>query len=308
MAGATAHASTLKWGGRVMASTTQTHQPAGEGPKQGRGPIVPSQQPLLRRFYLAMLKCRMVGERITLLVREGKLAGDWVSDASLGMEAILAGVAMRLGSRDLVAPGKRSFMADVARGAPLHALLRRIGSTGADSEEAGSAALDLARSGRKNSVVVTFLDGGEAGLAGCQKAVQAAGAGKLPILFVVENGSPVQEPKPAARKKNGALLSETPVITVDGTDVVAVARVARESLRCARAGYGPTVMECKVGAALQALSGARPGELPDLDPIRAAEECLAREGLWSEAWKREARESLESEIEHAVATAFSSQP
>ena len=293
-----------------MASSTQTQQPAGKATQQGRGPefqvnAVPSGQPLLRRFYSSMLKCRIVAERIANLAREGKVPADRVPEA--GLEATLAGVAMRMAAKDLVAPGKLSFMAEVARGAPLSTLFPALCEAGPDAvEEPPSAALALARGGRKNIVVVAFLGADEAGLAGWRKAVQEAGARKLPILFVMESGSGVKESKPAPRTKNAAPFGQAPLITVDGTDVVAVARVARESLRCARAGYGPTLMECKVGAALQALSRASNGK-PHVDPIRATEERLAAQGLWSEAWKREVSESLQREINQAVAAAFSSQ-
>ena len=244
----------------------------------------------------------MAAERVPQLAEEGKLASKWASsDASWGLEASLAGVAMRLAAMDGVAPSPLSFAAEAARGVPLDRLFRRLCDAGPDpEEEPASAALALACSGEKKRVVVAFFDSTQSELGGWRKAVQLSAARKLPILFVMKNGSVKQESQPAARKKNGAPFAEATVITVDGTDVVAVARVARESLRCARAGYGPTLMECEVGAELESLSSAWGGK-PILDPIRATEERLARQGLWSEAWKREVSESLEREINQALA-------
>ncbi len=310
-----------------MASSTHAHESAkaqevlgqDRQAKDNTGIRVPA-QPLLRRFYSSMLRCRIVAERIALLAREGKLPPDWASDAGLGREATVAGVAMRLLPKDVVAPSQRNFAAEVARGAPLDPLFRRLRDAGPAAgeqrpafalvekfPEAGSAVLALACAGQKNSAVVAFFDAAEADLAGWRNAVQVAGTKRLPILFVMENGSEKREPQPAARKKKGVPLGEAPLIAVDGTDVVAVSRVARESLRYARAGYGPTLMECKVGAALEGLCRAWGGKPQNLDPIRATEERLARQGLWSEAWKREVTESLEGEIDHAVAAAFSNQ-
>lgn len=138
-----------------MAGSTQAQQSAGETVQQERhvqvkpGNPMQSSQPPLARLYVSMLRCRMAAERVPQLAGEGKLAAKWASsEGSWGLEASLAGVAMRLAAKDVVAPSPLSFAAEAARGVPLDRLFRRLCDAGSDpEEEPSSAAMALACSG-----------------------------------------------------------------------------------------------------------------------------------------------------------------
>jgi pyruvate dehydrogenase E1 component alpha subunit len=72
---------------------------------------------------------------------------------------------------------------------------------------------------------------------------------------------------------------------VDGRDVVAVYRVATESVTHARKGNGPTLIECIFD----------PTEAHD--PILKMEAYLTRKGLFREAWKLEEVANFTQELD-----------
>lgn len=83
------------------------------------------------------------------------------------------------------------------------------------------------------------------------EALNFAGIHKLPVIFMVENNRyaisvPIRlqmgVPDVAARAQGYGF----PGVVVDGSDVLACYAAAREAVRRARAGEGPTLIECKV--------------------------------------------------------------
>ena len=86
---------------------------------------------------------------------------------------------------------------------------------------------------------------------------------------------PSEAPNPRAKSKPISLKTKAchfPILTVDGSDAVAVYRVASEAIDHARKGDGPTLIEC-----------LRPRSA---NPLLNMEKYLIRKGLWSEKWKR----------------------
>jgi pyruvate dehydrogenase E1 component alpha subunit len=111
-----------------------------------------------------------------------------------------------------------------------------------------------------------------------------------------------------------AELCGFPAIAVDGNDVVAVYRVATESIARARRGGGPTLITCKIcteskPGALRGHSGADPvnshtREAAELwkagDPIHKMELYLTQKGLFREEWKREIVAAFSRELNAAI--------
>jgi pyruvate dehydrogenase E1 component alpha subunit len=102
-----------------------------------------------------------------------------------------------------------------------------------------------------------------------------------------------------------------PGVRVDGNDVIAVFEVAREAVKRAREGSGPTLIECRtyrwkehVGPYSDIELGYRPQE--ELDwwmercPIKRFKEFLLDKEIISEQEIEEIAEELEREIEEAV--------
>ncbi len=215
----------------------------------------------LRQLYLSMVKCRLVEESLRARNHEGEI------DSAVGSEAAAAGVIAGLLPDDAVsaAPGNLmvQFLQNEIRGGPLKELLTH------DDEPDFATRLMLtlqaaqtSKTAGKSQIIAVFSEA-DSGFPG--KMLERASAKRLPILFV-RHSTDLSE-------ADGAREFGVPVIPVDGADVVAVYRVATESITHARKGNGPTLIDCIFDPA-QAH-----------DPIPKMEAYLSRKGLFREEWK-----------------------
>ncbi len=103
---------------------------------------------------------------------------------------------------------------------------------------------------KTDRVAVAFFGDGAANNGAFHEGLNLASIWKLPVLFVCENNQVATEvlfsysaanPDVASR----GVIYNMPGIAVDGNDVAAVYRVADEAVRRARAGEGPTLIECR---------------------------------------------------------------
>lgn len=231
----------------------------------------------LKAIYAAMIKCRMLGER--LAARRAPV------ESTIGEEALLVGAAFDLLPGDCVAPSLRASMANFIQGAPLAEILATSASDSQSMPGCGvklgiGAGLALAFKTQKQSHVALCLMGKEqlANIA-WKEALAFAGKHKLPVVYVVQTLS-------SARKlRRSAPGWAVPAITVDGSDVVAVYRVMQEAIRHARQGYGPTLIE---------------GMLRGKDPIGFMENYLRVRGLWSDAWREQLKAAFRAELQRAA--------
>jgi pyruvate dehydrogenase E1 component alpha subunit len=105
-----------------------------------------------------------------------------------------------------------------------------------------------------------------------------------------------------------------PGVIVDGNDFVAVYRAAREAVERARAGGGPTFIECKTmrmrGHAIHDNMAYVPKELlaewEARDPIARIEEVLRARGLLDDATLAALLARIEAELDEAQAFAEAS--
>ena len=70
-------------------------------------------------LYKAMLKSRMIEERMLILLRQGKIS-KWFS--GIGQEAIAAGVTLALQEEEYILPMHRNLSVFTSRKIPLHRL------------------------------------------------------------------------------------------------------------------------------------------------------------------------------------------
>src|SRR5262249_34069864 len=99
-------------------------------------------------------------------------------------------------------------------------------------------------------VAVAFFGDGAVNNGAFHEGLNLASIWKLPVLFVCENNQFATEVpfEDAAGNPEVAMRGAAygmPGHAVDGNDVLAVWRVADEAVRRARAGEGPTLIECK---------------------------------------------------------------
>ena len=135
---------------------------------------------------------------------------------------------------------------------------------------------------RKNGRLTVIVCAGPGSDPILREAHQLSDEAKLAVIFVedwreAEKGS-------TARKKSSAPLPQRigamPAIPVDAEDVIAIYRVAHESMARAREGSGPTRIQCV------RWPGANPSDKSE-DAVGHLEHWLEARGLPTQAWRRE---------------------
>jgi pyruvate dehydrogenase E1 component alpha subunit len=230
----------------------------------------------LRQLYTSMVICRQLNERGQAHAHADKPGGD------VGHEAAVAGVIAGLRPEDTLANTESGLillkLQDELEGKPMNQMLVRTARL--DSDGGYGVALRAAqanKSAKNSKIAVIFLEV-DSGFS--EEALRQAGAERLPILFVRQTSHLSEWPVGA--------VSILPFIPVDGRDVVAIYRVATESITHARKGNGPTLIDCVFD----------PTDAED--PILKMEAYLTRKGLFSEAWKREEWSSVARRLDLAL--------
>ena len=251
----------------------------------------PSHGELLQQRYASLLRCRLMEEHIS---RSPELAAKY--DFVVRHEAVAVGAAADLGSGDTMAASRRNLVALVAAGAALRQLLSgfeacecqaallAFSSISEDPFNAGTGIALAHKLAKQRHVVVAIAGEDAAPLAGAREALKLAGSGKLPIVYVVKNGE--GDGGYAPHLKPVSLLARDggfPGVIVDGQDVVAVWRVAQESIHRARNGGGPTLIDCRMDATR--------------DPLAHMEHYLRKRDLWHEDWRRKVEATIATELE-----------
>jgi pyruvate dehydrogenase E1 component alpha subunit len=266
----------------------------------------------LKQLYATMLQCRLLTERARPLRRDKTL-----SNASLGQEAIAVGCAIDLRPQDTVAVASHDSIVSLVKGVALsdvvaHKLARQHGAGGQTTNIIGAAASDWGelfqaagkaalanQQDNKGNVVMVFTGVAATALDDWHRALKTAARRGLPVIFVVENNPWVE---PAARARNG--MSKLPLktqmdgvtsITVDGNDVVAVYRVAYESLERVRRGGGAVLIEAKPYRQHRQvlLNGER-------DPLTHMEQYLTAKKLFTTRWKNQLTQQFSRELDAAT--------
>jgi pyruvate dehydrogenase E1 component alpha subunit len=286
----------------------------------------------LIELYLAMVKCRMVAERAGLLIGQGKVAGDF--HGAVGLEAIAAGVIVDLLPEDAFSPSPGDIMLCLVKGVPLDRMFGDVSSSpnGHGKRRSASVSLGyaplsvlpfsantaaqfniacgvaLANKMTKNGrIAVAFCEAGVNTREAWCESLAFAGLNGLPILFVCQSVTSAEPARPEAQSAvedvvAGALACNVPAITVDGEDVVAVYRVACESIARARQGRGPTLIHC-AAFRLHGQGGIDPkrtrGPKHD-DPIQKMETYLDRKGLFNIGLKRKVAAAFRRELDAAT--------
>jgi TPP-dependent pyruvate/acetoin dehydrogenase alpha subunit len=258
------------------------------------------------------------------------------SHLSLGQEAVAAGFAVAMQPGDLSFCTYRGHAHTLARGVPISKVLgelmqRDIGLmrgkggsmhlTSVDHGVMGSYAIIGAHlpiacgaawraqyKGQKD-VSVCFFGDGTTNIGAFHEALNFAAVWKLPVVFVCENNlymeyTPISEvtavQHPAADR---AASYGLPRIIVDGNDADAVYRAAATAYAKARAGDGPSLIECMTyrysGHSRADPAKYRPeGELEkwkERDPIKIYRERLRQFGISDDTIAR-----IDSDVRHDV--------
>jgi TPP-dependent pyruvate/acetoin dehydrogenase alpha subunit len=168
-------------------------------------------------------------------------------------------------------------------------------------------------------VVLTFFGDGATSTGAWHEGVNFAAVFRLPLVLVLENNqyaysTPLDRQTAARAFVDKAPGYGIPGVAVDGNDVVAVHAAAGEAVERARAGDGPTLIECRtmrvrghseadryayVPAALLAEWTAR-------DPIALFEHRLRQDGVLGQEADTRMADRIAEEIEEALTWAEAS--
>lgn len=262
---------------------------------------------------------------------------------SIGQEASAVGVGINLGAADCITSTHRGHGHCIAKGAEpkymfaeffgkdtgycrgrggsMHIADVAGGNLGANGIVGGGipiavgAALALKQM-KKPNVVVCFFGDGANNEGAFHEGLNMAAIWKLPVVFVCENnkyGMSTSTERSTAVKKiaTRALAYDMPGLTVDGNSFADVAEAAHTAIERARAGGGPTLIECLTyrhrGHSKSDRNRYRTKEeiesWVERDPIVLFEQDLLRHGMIEQDEVDALVKSVEQEIEDAVAFA-----
>jgi TPP-dependent pyruvate/acetoin dehydrogenase alpha subunit len=225
----------------------------------------------LKDLYASMLRSRLVAEHARRLRTRRALA---FYRASMGQEAIVTGCAIDLRPEDTVVD--TVGLVNPVKGLPQQPFKLAIDAALANKE--------------KNATNVVVVFSSAAGRVSLRRPIKLASARSLPVVFVVENN-------PLAGERRGLKMQQKGLtsITVDGNDVVAVYRVAYESLERVRQGGGPVLIEGKTYR-----QDGHESVRSERDPLTHMEQYLAAKGLFTQRWKDQLVKRFSRELDAAT--------
>jgi TPP-dependent pyruvate/acetoin dehydrogenase alpha subunit len=230
---------------------------------------------VLLGLYRTMVRIRRFELKLQETYRSGVMPG--FIHLYIGEEAVAAGVCAHLGPDDYVTSTHRGHGHAIAKGIPMREVFAEVwgqsrgvnggrggsmhiyepavgflgtnGIVGAGIPIASGAAL-AAQVRNSSQVAVSFFGDGAVNNCAFHEGVNFAGAWKLPVVFVCENNLFATETPFSSVTANTDVASRgaaygIPGVAIDGNDAVEVWGATGEAIQRARAGEGPTLLECR---------------------------------------------------------------
>jgi TPP-dependent pyruvate/acetoin dehydrogenase alpha subunit len=292
----------------------------------------------LELYYFMRLN-RELEEQMVRLFRQNNIVGGLYS--SFGQEAISVGTSYALGPGDWIAPMIRNIGALLVRGfRPRDVLTQHmarytsptLGKDGTshfgdlksrhvvspismlgDLIPVMTGIAMAARYLGQKIVTMTWIGDGGTSTGVFHEGLNLAAVQKAPFVLIVENNqwaysTPVERQAPLRDLADRAKAYGIESAIVDGNDVVAVERTAREAVAHARAGNGPVLIEAKTmrmrGHAQHDAAEYVPKEALESwrkrDPLDRYEKFLSENKLWDAKTKKEIDGRIAREIQADV--------
>lgn len=289
-------------------------------------------------MYKTMLKIRKFEQVAMNTFAEGKIPG--FVHLYIGEEAVATGVCANLKDSDYITSTHRGHGHILAKGGDLKFMMAELfgkatgyckgkggsmhiadatkgilganGIVGAGHNIAVGAGLSAQYRGT-DQVCVCFFGDASTNQGTFHESLNMASVWKLPVVFVCENnlyGISMSQNRHQAIKDvaDRGVAYNVPGIVVDGNDVFAVYEAAKEAIKRAREGKGPTLIECKTYRHRGHFEGDpcvyKPTEEQEewlaKDPIPRFEKYLVENEILTEEKLKEVENKVESQIDEAV--------
>jgi len=229
---------------------------------------------LCLRMYELMLTIRAFEEKAIELFEHNLIRGN--IHPCIGQEAVSVGSCSALRQDDYMVNTHRGHGNCIAKGADLRRMMAELlgkstgyckgkggsmhiadfegGNLGANGIVGGGlpiavgAGMSIQNRGT-DQVVACFFGDGATNQGTFHESLNLAALWKLPVIFICENNlyalsTPLREAVSVSRIADRALAYGIPGVSVDGMDVLAVYEEARKAVERARAGKGPTLLDC----------------------------------------------------------------
>jgi TPP-dependent pyruvate/acetoin dehydrogenase alpha subunit len=276
-----------------------------------------------------------------VLYRQGKIVGGVY--VGRGQEAIGVGAAMAMRDGDVTLPSHRDFSVNLIRGFSLVEMLANwlgrgdsptrgrentlhigdmglgiipiISPLGATAPVACGVGLVLKQRGKGN-VALVHMGEGTTSLGHVHEAMNFAAVMKLPVIFICNNNqyaysTPTDKQYAVKSLAVRGAAYGMPGESVDGTDVLAVYDAVEQAMAWARAGKGPSFLECiamrMTGHSAHDAAEYVPEKLKlawaKKDPIHRLEKLLLAKRIVTKQQIVDLDKQIGQEIDRAVAEA-----
>lgn len=225
-------------------------------------------------MYEQMLTIRHFEEKAIELFEHNLIRGN--IHPCIGQEAVSVGACTPLRRDDYMVNTHRGHGNCIAKGADLKLMMAELfgkstgyckgkggsmhiadfqgGNLGANGIVGGGlpiaagAGISIQNRGT-DQVAVCFFGDGATNQGTFHESLNLAALWKLPVIFVCENNlyglsTPVRESISVVKISDRAMAYGIPGVSLDGNDIIAVYTAMKEAVERARAGEGPTLLDC----------------------------------------------------------------
>lgn len=289
-------------------------------------------------MYERMLKSRLFEKEVNLLFLGGEIPGTL--HLYTGQEAVAVGVCAALQPDDYITSTHRPHGHAIAKGIPIRTLMAELfaRTTGCCRAKGGSMHLGDIKFGMvpataivgagipiaagiglafkrlgNNCVVACFFGDGASNEGAFHEGLNMAAIWNLPVIFVCENNfygasTHVSRVMKINHIADRASAYGIPGFVTDGMDVLSVYQIVKEAAERARAGNGPTLVECEtyryVGHSRTDPAQYRTKEeletWQNKDPIPKLKNWLLENGVAGTKEIEEVEQVVKQELEEAV--------